>query len=71
MAIRLVVAGMQSEVLRYKATKVCSSAAIGPAGLRIVAFIFKVHFCIHNLLLSTDSIPGQNPPLLNRGSTPM
>ena len=39
MATRLVVAGKQSEVLRYQATKVCSSAAIGQMALRIVAFI--------------------------------
>ena len=40
-ATRLVIAEMQSLVLCYKDTKVCSTAAIVQVALRIVAFIFN------------------------------
>ena len=41
MATRLVIAEMQSLVLCYQETKICSSAAICQVALRIVALIFK------------------------------
>ena len=51
MAIRLVVAELQSEVLCYKDNKACSSAAIGQVALIIVAFVFKNKYVSELLIL--------------------
>ena len=47
MVTRLVKAKMQSEVLCYLATNVCSSAAIGQVAARIVAFIFNPNIAFY------------------------